>query len=75
MFEEGLRMKQKHGLDNVFDLSLGNPVIEPPELVHQAIVSAANDSSPGLHRYMPNAGLSEVRDAVARSLSSESSIK
>ena len=75
MFEEGLRMKQEHGVDNVFDLSLGNPVVEPPEQVCQAIASAANDTSPGLHRYMPNAGLNDVRDAIARSLSVESSIK
>jgi len=75
MFEEGLRMKQKYGVNNVFDLSLGNPVVEPPEQVFQAIVLAANDTSPGLHRYMPNAGLNDVRDAIARSLSVESSVK
>jgi aspartate aminotransferase len=72
MFEEGLRMKKEHGADNVFDLSLGNPVIEPPEEVLKAIKSAANDSIPGLHRYMPNAGLHDVRDEIARSLAIES---
>jgi aspartate aminotransferase len=72
MFEEGLRMKKEHGADNVFDLSLGNPVIEPPEEVLKAIKSAANDSIPGLHRYMPNAGLHDVREEVARSLAIES---
>ena len=72
MFEEGLRMKKEHGADNVFDLSLGNPVIEPPEEVLKAIKSAANDSTPGLHRYMPNAGLHDVREEVARSLAIES---
>ncbi len=72
MFEEGLRMKKEHGTDNVFDLSLGNPVIEPPEEVLKAIKSAANDSTPGLHRYMPNAGLHDVREEVARSLAIES---
>ena len=30
MFEEGIRLKQEFGEDNVFDLSLGNPVAEPP---------------------------------------------
>ncbi|KMP10591.1 aspartate aminotransferase [Candidatus Nitromaritima sp. SCGC AAA799-C22] len=71
MFEEGLRLKQEHGEDNVFDLSLGNPVVEPPESVREAIVSAANDTRPGLHRYMPNAGFADVRASVARSLSEE----
>ena len=75
MFEEGLRMKQEHGADNVFDLSLGNPVVEPPAEVRQAIVSAANDSAAGLHRYMPNAGLADVREAVAKSLSTESGVE
>ena len=72
MFEEGLRMKKEHGADNVFDLSLGNPVLEPPEEVLKAIKSAANDSTPGLHRYMPNAGLHDVREEIARSLAIES---
>jgi len=31
MFEEGNALKQKYGAANVFDLSLGNPVMEPPE--------------------------------------------
>lgn len=67
MFEEGLRMKKEHGADNVFDLSLGNPVIEPPDKVIQAIKLAANDTIPGLHRYMPNAGLHDVREKITRS--------
>ena len=71
MFEEGLQMKQKYGAENVFDLSLGNPVVEPPEEVRRAIKSVANDSSTGLHRYMPNAGLHDVREKIARSVSSE----
>jgi len=75
MFEEGLRMKQEHGAENVFDLSLGNPVVEPPKQVRQAIRSAANDTAPGLHRYMPNAGLNDVRNAIARSISVESNVK
>ncbi len=41
MFEEGLQMKQKYGAENVFDLSLGNPVVEPPEEVRLAIKSVA----------------------------------
>jgi len=71
MFEEGLRMKQEFGANNVFDLSLGNPVVEPPDQVKQAIKSAANDTASGLHRYMPNAGLEVARKAIAKSLTSE----
>ena len=32
MFEEGTKLKAEHGDGNVFDFSLGNPVIEPPQL-------------------------------------------
>ena len=71
MFEEGMSLKQQFGEENVFDLSLGNPVIEPPDKVQAALVQAAKDISPGLHRYMPNAGLQDVREAVAKTLSNE----
>lgn len=71
MFEEGIRLKQEFGEENVFDLSLGNPVMEPPEEVQNALVEAAKDTSSGLHRYMPNAGLQDVREAIARTLSEE----
>lgn len=71
MFEEGIRLKNQFGEENVFDLSLGNPVIEPPDEVQSALVQAAKDTSPGLHRYMPNAGLQDVREAIAKTLSSE----
>ena len=71
MFEEGIRLKKQFGEENVFDLSLGNPVIEPPDQVQAALVQAAKDISPGLHRYMPNAGLQDVREAIAKTLSNE----
>jgi aspartate aminotransferase len=71
MFEEGARLKAQHGERDVFDFSLGNPVIEPPAQVARALADAAADASPGIHRYMPNAGFPEVRDAVARSLAAD----
>ena len=71
MFEEGIRLKKEFGEENVFDLSLGNPVIEPPKEVQNAMVNAARDNSPGMHRYMPNAGFQDVREAIATTLSEE----
>ena len=71
MFEEGIRLKQEFGADNVFDLSLGNPVAEPPQEVVDALIAAARDETPGNHRYMPNAGYEATRRAVAESLSEE----
>jgi aspartate aminotransferase len=75
MFEEGARLKKEFGEENVFDLSLGNPVVEPPPELNEAMISAATDSTPGLHRYMPNAGLPDVRAAIAKSLSPECKVE
>ncbi|MFQ5444968.1 MAG: pyridoxal phosphate-dependent aminotransferase [Nitrospinales bacterium] len=71
MFEEGIKLKQQYGEENVFDLSLGNPVMEPPDELKQALVAAAQDTTPGLHRYMPNSGFADVREAMARALANE----
>ncbi|NIQ01363.1 MAG: pyridoxal phosphate-dependent aminotransferase [Nitrospinaceae bacterium] len=71
MFEEGIRLKKEFGEENVFDLSLGNPVAEPPAELVDAMGAAARDQSPGRHRYMPNAGLESTRQAVAEGLSDE----
>ncbi|MCX8110214.1 MAG: pyridoxal phosphate-dependent aminotransferase, partial [Syntrophorhabdaceae bacterium] len=50
---------------NVFDFSLGNPFIEPPEQLIRAIIDTLNDPIPGMHRYMPNNGYEEVREEIA----------
>ena len=65
MFEEGISLKRQYGDENVFDLSLGNPVIDPPEEFFTKLKSIADSPITGMHRYMPNAGLVETREAVA----------
>jgi aspartate aminotransferase len=72
MFEEGIELRRIHGPENVFDLSLGNPLLEPPAEFKEALKRIANDESPGVHRYMPNGGFPDVRAAVAENLSAES---
>ena len=37
MFEEGIVMKKKFGEDKVYDFSLGNPDLEPPKEVVEAM--------------------------------------
>jgi len=71
MFEEGARLKEIHGAENVFDFSLGNPNVPPPEAVQQKLVEIVNRCRPGMHAYMPNAGLSVARRAVSDYLSRE----
>lgn len=74
MFEEGIVMKKKFGEDKVYDFSLGNPDLEPPKEVVEAIKAVANDTSPGIHGYMPNAGYVETRKAMAKKVSLEQSV-
>lgn len=69
MFEEGLKRKAEFGEDNVFDFSLGNPNLEPPEGFKKVIKDLIDDPTPGRHGYMPNAGYDETRQAVADFLS------
>jgi aspartate aminotransferase len=65
MFEEGARLEQERGADKVFDFTLGNPEIEPPEAVLAAAHRVLDSDAPHLHAYMPNAGHPRVREAVA----------
>jgi len=74
MFEEGISLKQQFGEKNVFDLSLGNPIMEPPQEFFDELKRIAENPIPGLHRYMPNAGFVETRDAVAAQLREETGL-
>ncbi len=65
MFENGAKLKAEVGAENVFDFSLGNPFVEPPESFYRALERLARDHTPGSHGYMPNAGYPQVRQKVA----------
>ena len=74
MFEAGVSLKLQHGEDNVYDLSLGNPVAEPPEEFRRELLRLAQHPIPGMHRYMPNSGYAETRKAVADGLAAETGL-
>jgi aspartate aminotransferase len=74
MFEEGGRLREKFGDENVFDFTLGNPNIDPPAKFYDELRSIANAPAPGIHRYMSNAGYDEVRNAVAARLAADSGL-
>ena len=65
MFEVGERLKNEKGLENVFDFSLGNPILEPPKEVHIELLKLLKFPEKGMHRYMPNAGYYETRSFIA----------
>jgi len=75
MFEEGIAMKKKYGPENVYDLSLGNPIMEPPPEFKRELKRLANNPFPGMHGYMENAGYPQTRAAVAAQLTKETGIK
>lgn len=69
MFEEGKRLTKLYGAENVFDFSIGNPNVEPPEAVKNAIIEVLNDEDPKfVHGYMNNSGYEDVRQKVAESI-------
>ena len=74
MFETGIDLKAQYGADKVFDLSLGNPVMEPPEEFNAELRRLAANPAPGMHRYMPNAGYPETRAATAATLRGETGL-
>lgn len=69
MFEEGKKMAAQYGAENVYDFSLGNPSVEPPKEVKQAIIQILEEDAPNfVHGYMNNSGYEEVRDKIADSI-------
>jgi aspartate aminotransferase len=74
MFEIGIQLRKERGAENVFDFSLGNPEVEPPEAVIQALRRVVAENRPHSHGYMPNAGFPEVRAAIAATLAGRTGI-
>ena len=74
MFEEGNRLRELHGPENVFDFSLGNPDLEPPQAVLDTIAELASQKPPKLHSYMSNNGHLSTRTAIADMLSAKSGL-
>lgn len=67
MFEEGKELANIYGEENVFDFSIGNPSVEPPIEVKEAIIDIITNDSPNLvHGYMNNSGYEDVREVVAK---------
>jgi len=74
MFEEGGRLAEIHGCDKVFDFSIGNPNLEPPNEFQAVLEELVRDPTPGMHGYMSNAGYAETRKAVAAYLAKDQGV-
>lgn len=69
MFEEGKRLAEIYGAENVYDFSLGNPNVPAPPEVRQAIFDTLEEEeSTFVHGYMSNSGYEDVRGTIAESL-------
>lgn len=72
MFEEGKKMSALYGAENVYDFSLGNPSVEPPKSVKDAIIKILNEETPNfVHGYTNNSGYEDIRKFVADSTNTE----
>lgn len=66
IFEEGKKLAAIYGQENIFNFSIGNPSVEPPAIVNEAMKEVL-DTEPALklHGYPANVGHPEVRAHVA----------
>ncbi|MBN1474428.1 MAG: aminotransferase class I/II-fold pyridoxal phosphate-dependent enzyme, partial [Syntrophaceae bacterium] len=75
MFEEGAAMKKKFGADKVYDFSLGNPNVEPPEEFKKELINIAAENIALKHGYAPNAGFADTRQAIADKINKTHNLK
>ena len=74
MFEEGARLKAEHGPENVFDFSLGNPNLPPPEKFNEILRDTVSTCGLGDHCYMPQCGFPQVCESIADYLTHEQKV-
>ena len=74
MFEEGKRLAAIHGAENVYDYSLGNPNVLPPDTIKKAIMEILDSENPNvIHGYMNNSGYEDVRTEIANFINKKQS--
>lgn len=69
IYEYSLQRAAVVGKENVYDFSLGNPTVPPPEFVKQSIIDILNELPvTDIHGYTIAPGNPEVRETIAQSL-------
>ncbi|MDO4542998.1 MAG: pyridoxal phosphate-dependent aminotransferase [Clostridia bacterium] len=68
LFAYGLEQAKIVGKENVFDFSIGNPSVPPPDAVGDAFMEVLTQPALQIHGYTPAVGCDEARDAVAAHL-------
>lgn len=66
IFEFGKKRAQEVGAENVYDFSLGNPSVDPPQIVTDTLEQLLREEDPtALHGYTSAQGDASVRAAIA----------
>ena len=66
IFEFGKKRAKEVGADNVYDFSIGNPSVNPPQIVEDTLCELIRGENPtALHGYTSAQGDAEVRNAIA----------
>lgn len=72
MFEEGKKLAEIYGKENVYDFSLGNPNVPAPKEINEAIKEVVDNENPiVLHGYMSNSGYDDVRENIAQNINTK----
>ena len=67
--------KAEIGSENVFDFSIGNPSVPPPECIEKAVRAVLEETDGvALHAYTAAPGLMSLRTAIARRLSESGTV-
>lgn len=75
MFEAGAELRKEIGPENVFDFSLGNPDLPPPDAAAAALREIVDSlSQPRALGYPSNAGWMPFREALAAHLAREQNV-
>ena len=74
MFEEGAKLKAQYGAETVYDFSLGNPDVPPPQEFKKVLRALVEDDRLS-HGYMTSMGYPHVREAVSKYIQSEHGIR
>ncbi len=66
IFEEGKKLAEIYGKENIFNFSIGNPSVETPAIVNASMKKILESEDPFvLHGYSANVGYPEVRAHIA----------
>jgi len=74
MFEEGTRLKAQFGSESVYDFSIGNPNLPPPDKFNEVLRDTVDSCGLGDHCYMPQSGYPQVCRSIADYLSDEQGV-